>query len=268
MSNETPRSAPVCPGCGEEQAQSLAHHWKVAECTPPTISPTTKLQIVGALLGGAHLRANASGNYFIERNFKSQQAANWLKQTLGPLGRYGSIYETPSGSSRLRTITHPRLIEFTNVYAVEDNKRLLPETLAKADYDWTAHSNWQAPTGAAYELAPTSARIWYALKGSLRDQGAIPVPSIPKHTFEAPDSAWTSLFDSFSPTAYDERIQLNAAMDWFDYIGWTPALPGVDHWATKDELTDGTKCPDCGRFFKRIKSHWAQSACSEPSESE
>ena len=125
--------ATLCPQCGE-RFESLAMHWEKSQtCLPPPLQTDTKAHILGALLGGAHIREGPTGNHFLEYNTSSEALAIWLIEQLGQLGASGTIYEYEQ-THRVRTVSHPELSGYEALLTADGCT--LPTELTTDEIEW------------------------------------------------------------------------------------------------------------------------------------
>jgi hypothetical protein len=208
---------------------------------------------------GSHSRQG-----FLEYNTSAKANAEWLQSRLGYIGTHGTVYtrERERGTTyRLRTITHPDLYGLQAIQTPGESTVHLPAaTDLDGDYEWDR-------TGSAVELTAPAARTWYALVGGLYTRVSPPIPQLRGRNVTATDAEWTALLDPFSPRVYADRVRLQDAVAWFDFIGWEPPATADPPWLRERDVKDGTRCPDCGKYYTQVKLHWAQSACSDPNES-
>jgi hypothetical protein len=202
---------------------------------------------------------------FLEYNTTAKANAEWLCDQLGLLGRYGTIYtrERDRGTSyRVRTITHPDLYGFEAIQVPGESSIQLPATTdLEANYRWDR-------TGSAIELTAQAARTWYALAGRLYTRTTPPTPEIRGRNTDSADAEWNTLLKPFSPRVHADRVRLQDAVSWFEFIGWEPPTTEAPPWLSEADVKTGTRCPDCGKYYKQVKLHWAQSECTDPNEPE
>jgi hypothetical protein len=247
-----------CEQCGE-RFENLAMHWKKSQtCLPPPLQADTKAHILGALLGGAHIREGPTGNRFLEYNTSSEALAKWLAEQLGHLGKYGTVYEYEQ-SHRVRTISHPELSGYEALLTTDGCT--LPTEIATDETEWI-----HTEDAGTFTLSPAIARVWYTLSGSRYEGASTPIPRLRRGSIDATAEDWQSLLGQFSPRVYERQVRLSDGVAWFDFIGWDPESPATKQWLTNAELTTGTQCPDCNQFFEQIKYHWSQTDCSPPEE--
>jgi len=200
---------------------------------------------------------------FLEYNTSSQEHAEWLQAQLGFIGQHGTVYTRDRDAGvtyRVRTLTHPDLYGFESIQSPGASTTQLPTaTDLDGDYEWDR-------TGSDIQLTAQVARSWYTLAGSLYQRVSPPIPQLRSRRTTASESAWRDLLAPFSPRVYDDRVRLQDAVAWFEFIGWEPPALSEPPWLQEAELTDGTRCPDCGKYYKQVKLHWAQSACAGPDE--
>jgi hypothetical protein len=201
---------------------------------------------------------------FLEYNTTVRKNAKWLQSRLGYIGTYGTVYthDRERGTSyRLRTITHPDLYGFNSIQQPGESAVQLPATTdLEGNYEWDR-------TGSAVELTAAAARTWYALSGRLYERASPPIPELRGRNTVAAEDEWENLLEPFSPRVYSDRVRLQDAVAWFDFIRWEPPSTESPPWISEEEVKEGTRCPDCGKYYKQVKLHWAQSACTSNDES-
>lgn len=253
-----------CPEC-KDTYEDIAIHWRQSGCSPPPLQSTERSTIAGCLLAGGMLRLGShSQQAFLEYNTNNQEIAEWLQSELGFIGQHGTVYTHERGSGntyRVRTLTHPDLYGFESIQTPgESTTRLPTKTDLEETYEWDR-------TGSDIELTRQIARTWYTLAGSPYQRVSPPIPQLRSRRATASETEWHDLLTPFSPRVYDDRVRLQDAVAWFEFIGWEPPTLPNPPWLRERDVKDGTRCPDCGKYYKQVKLHWAQSACSEPEDS-
>jgi len=253
-----------CPDCGEQYKQ-IATHWRKSKCSPPPLPTSDRETVVGCLLAGGMLRQGShSRQAFLEYNTTFRKNVKWLQSRLGYIGAHGTVYthDRERGTSyRLRTITHPDLYGFNSIQEPGESAVRLPTaTDIEGSYEWDR-------TGSAIELTASAARTWYALSGSLYQRVSPPIPELRGRNTAAAENEWKDLLEPFSPRVYSDRIRLQDAVTWFDFIRWEPPSTESPPWLSEEEVKQGTRCPDCGKYYTQVKLHWAQSTCTSDNES-
>ena len=253
-----------CPDCGNHY-EEIATHWRKSTCSPPPLPTRDRETIVGCLLAGGMLRQGShSRQAFLEYNTTVEKNTQWLQSRLGYIGTYGTVYthDRERGTSyRLRTITHPDLYGFHSIQQPGESAVHLPATTdLEGEYEWDR-------TGSAIELTAPAARTWYALSGRLYQRVSPPSPELRGRNTDATDDEWANLLEPFAPRVYSDRVRLQDAVAWFEFVGWAPPETDAPPWLAEEEVKEGTRCPDCGKYYTQVKLHWAQSACTGGDES-
>jgi hypothetical protein len=176
-------------------------------------------------------------------------------------------YNNPKPEYRLTMLSHPDLESYSvNWYTVnEDGQR---EKHLPAKIPWS----------------PTTLRLWYAFAGytDTSNQASNAVLTVTKQKDDI--DVLLRLCERYTPRVYvDESsdiggpsvfLHLRNAEEFFEDIGEAPVQSVAEQWPDDEDTlradTDvGDVCPNCGRPFSSLNSHWrGENGCSYPTPSQ